>query len=61
MSHPCIGGMHDVVATDDASIGIDVVDIFGSSLFIDGEGRSVGFDGELIGVIVQEFIPDGCH
>ena len=50
-----------MVATDDASIGIDVVDIFGSSLFIDGEGRSVGFDGELIGVIVQEFIPDGCH
>jgi hypothetical protein len=44
--------MYNVAATDDTSISIDVVGIFGSSLFVDGDGRGVGFDGDLVGILV---------
>ena len=50
--------MHDVAASDDASIGIDVVGMVGIARFVDGDGRSIGFDGKLLGILVQEIVPD---
>jgi hypothetical protein len=53
--------MHDVAAANDTSVGIDVVGIFTSALFIDGDSRSVGFDGDVVGIFAQEFVPDRCY
>jgi hypothetical protein len=50
--------MYDMAATDDASIGIDVVCIFTSVLFVDGEGRSVGLDGNIVRILAQKVVPD---
>lgn len=61
MSHPCICGMHDVATTNDTPVGINVVGIFASVVFIDGYGRSVGLDGDLVGIFVREVVPDGCY
>ena len=47
-----------MAASDDTSIGIDVVGMINVARSIDRDGRGTGFDGKLLGILVQEIVPD---
>lgn len=51
MAHPGVCGVDDVVAVDDAAVGVDVVSV-SSRVFLDGHDGGVCFDGELVRIFL---------